>query len=394
MSQVDSGTMKLVDEKKALADASNLRKQRKNFSGFEDSQKAIDELKAQLSTLKKGLENPEAKALSDKYLSIQKELDAIKAEQDGVYKKIKALRDERSKAHAEQQKAWTHLREVKDTYYKSRKAWKAYEDELYRARAERQKAYREQMERERRKKIADKKLEEASNPAFTDEILTAEGLIRHLDPSYDLAAHGLGSPKQDSSAAFRAEVGRTVDDSGIKGVQVLKKKEDRGDDYFVGTGGKKGKKGKKANGVNAAADKFNLALGVIEDFSKLKVDPPMAQADVPSVINKLVEKLKNWKENQQAETEKVCCIITFFSARRCKILIFSLCRTSRRPRKKLNALRKRIPRPAPTVPPMLPRRPKPLPRRMALSLKSLRTSRRPLLKTPIKSPILRTIYDT
>lgn len=390
MSQVDSGTMKLVDEKKALADASNLRKQRKNFSGFEDSQKAIDEMKAQLSTLKKGLENPEAKALSDKYLSIQKELDAIKAEQDEVFKNIKSLRDERSKAHAEQQKAWTRLREIKDTYYKSRKAWKAYEDELYRARAERQKAYREQMERERRKKVADKKLEEASSPAFTDEILTAEGLIRHLDPTYDLAAHGLGSAKQDSSATFRAEVGRTVDGSGLKGV-ALKKKEDREDDYFVGTGGKKGKKGKKANGAAAQPDKFNLALGVIEDFSRLKVDPPMAQADVPSVIEKLVEKLKYWKENQQAETEKVCCIIAFFSGRGCKVLTSSFCRTSRRRKRRSSVSRKKILRLPPMVPPILLRQ-NPLPRRMAL-LKPLRSSRRPLLRTLSKSPNLRTIYD-
>jgi hypothetical protein len=34
--------------------------------------------------LRKTLDNPEAKALSDKYSEIQKELDAIKAEQDGV----------------------------------------------------------------------------------------------------------------------------------------------------------------------------------------------------------------------------------------------------------------------------------------------------------------------
>ncbi|KAL1960827.1 hypothetical protein VTO42DRAFT_5810 [Malbranchea cinnamomea] len=305
--QVDSGTMKLVDEKKALTEISNLRKQRKNFSGFEESQKTIDDLKAQLSTLKKGLDNPEAKALNDKYLSIQKELDDIKAEQDAVFKNIKALRDERSKVQAEQQKAWANVKEIKDTYYKARKAYKAYEDEMYRIRAERQKAYREQQERERKKRIADKKLEEASRPAFTDEILTAEGLIRHFDPTYDLAALGLGNSKQQSSSTFRAEVGRTVDASDIKGVKIVKK-EDRDDDYFIGTGGKKGKKNKKgANGPNAGAaqpEKFNLSFGVIEDLSRLKVDPPMSQADVPAVIEKLVEKLKYWKENQQAETEK------------------------------------------------------------------------------------------
>lgn len=308
--------MKLVDEKKALSNVSNLRKQRKNFSGFEDSQKTIDDLKTQLTTLKKGLDNPEAKALSDKYLTIQKELDEIKAEQDSVFKNIKSLRDERTKAHSEQQKAWTNMRSVKDTYYKNRKAWKAHEDEIYRARNERYKAQRDEMEREKKKKIADKKLEEASLPAFTEEIFTAEGLIRYFDPTYDLAAHGLGNSKLESSAEFRAGVGRKVEASDIKGVKVMKK-EDREDDYFAGTGGKKGRKGKsgkKSNGANAASgqpDKFNLSVGVIEELSRVKIEPPMSQADVPALVEKLVEKLKQWKESQKTETEKVCRLLRF-----------------------------------------------------------------------------------
>jgi hypothetical protein len=43
----------------------------------------------------------------------------------------------------------------------------------------------------KRKKIADKKLEEASQLAYADEILTAQGLIRHFDP-LALAAHTPG----------------------------------------------------------------------------------------------------------------------------------------------------------------------------------------------------------
>ncbi|OJI96916.1 hypothetical protein ASPVEDRAFT_118678 [Aspergillus versicolor CBS 583.65] len=302
--QVDSGTLRLVDEKKILADISSMRKQRKNFASLDDAQKVINDLKAQIATLKKTLDNPEAKALSDKYTEIQKELDAIKAEQDGVFKNLNALRDERTKLHSEQQTKWAAIREVKDNYYKARKAYKEYEDEAWKIRREKQKAQREAFDREKKRKVADKKLEEASRLAYTDEILVAQGLIRHFNPSYDFAPLGL-TEKKEESPAFRAEVGRKVDDSGIKGMKVLKKDED---EYFVGTGGKKGKKGKKgsANGTPAAATptetKFNMNVGIIEDFAKVKIDPPMNQSDVPAVVEKLAAKITEWKKDQASKT--------------------------------------------------------------------------------------------
>ncbi|KAJ5917321.1 hypothetical protein N7466_010875 [Penicillium verhagenii] len=299
--QVDSGTLRLVDERKALTDISQLRKQRKGFAGLEDAQKGINDLKAQISELRKTMDNPEAKALGDKYGEIQKELDAIKAEQDGVYKNLNALRDERTKLRNDQQKKFAAIREIKDNYFKARRAYKDYEDEAYRARRERQKAERDAFEREKRKKVADKKLEEASNPAYVDEILTAQGLIRHFSPSYDFAALGL-SDKKDEGSNFRAGVGRTVEDSAIKGMKVVRKDDE--EDYFVGSGGKKGKKGGKKGAAGPEATKFNMNVGIIEDFSKVKIDPPMNQSDVPAAIEKLAAKITEWKSTQASKTEE------------------------------------------------------------------------------------------
>lgn len=307
--QVDSGSMRLVDEKKALADISSMRKQRKNFAGLDEAQKVITDLKAQIASLKKSMDSPESRALSDKYSAIQKELDEIKAQQDGVFKNLNALRDERTKLHGEQQQKYTAIREIKDTYHKARKAYKVYEDEAWKIRRERQKAERDAFEREKKKKIADKKLEEASMLAYTDEILTAQGLIRHFNPSYDFASLGLVN-KKDQGSNYRADVGRTVDDSNMKGMRMVKK-EDRGDDYFVGTGGKKGKKGKK--GSNTASpvpgtpteSKINLSAGIIEDFAKVKIDPPMNQTDVAGIVEKLAGKITEWKKDQASKTEEV-----------------------------------------------------------------------------------------
>ncbi|CAG8166553.1 unnamed protein product [Penicillium nalgiovense] len=300
--EVDSGTLRLVDERKALTEVSNLRKQRKSFAGLDEAQKGINDIKTQISELRKTLDNPEAKALSDKYGEIQKELDAIKAEQDGVFKNLNALRDERTKLRNEQQEKYTAIRTIKDTYFKARRAYKEYEDEAWRVRRERQKAEQEAFAREKRKKIADKKLEEASQLAYADEILTAQGLIRHFDPAYDFSSLGLDE-KKDQGSNFRAGVGRTVEAAEIKGMKVVRKDDE--EDYFVGSGGKKGKKGgKKGGAANVESTKFNMNVGIIEDFAKVKIDPPMNQSDVPASVEKLAAKITEWKKNQASKTEE------------------------------------------------------------------------------------------
>lgn len=296
--------MKLVDEKKALAEVSNLRKQRKGFAGFEEAQRGIDDVKAQIAELRKGMDNPEAKALSERFNAIAKELDDIKAEQDEAYKGISALRDERTKLYAEQQEKYTAMRDIKDQFHKARLAYRDYEQEQWRQRQERQKAERDAYQKEKRRKIADKKLEEASEPAYMDEILIAEGLIRYFDPSVLGATKVLRGP-----SAFAAEAQRIVDSSDIKGTRVSKK-EDREDNYFMGTGGKKGKKGKRGNAESPAPStptegKFNLSIGVIEELAKVNVEPPMNQSDVPSVLEKLKVKLEHWKADQDKKTKEV-----------------------------------------------------------------------------------------
>ncbi|KAI5294656.1 Para-hydroxybenzoate--polyprenyltransferase, mitochondrial precursor (PHB:polyprenyltransferase) [Ascosphaera acerosa] len=316
---VEAGTMKLVDERKTLAEISTLRKQRKTFAGFDDAQKQIDDLRAQAAALKKQLDNPEARALSDKYAAIQKELDGLKAESDAAYKSLHALREQRSKTHAELDAAFKRVRAVRNDYYHARQAWKAYRAEAQRLQRERYQAERQARERAHRKAVADKKLEEAAQPAFTDELLTAEGLIRFFDPSYDMASLGLteGKTLGKADSTLRAQVGRTVDAAPLQGMKVLKREED---DYFVGAAssgkGKKGKKGRKAAAETApaaestttpaattAAGAFNLSVGVIEELGRVKVDPPMSQEDVPAVVAKLAEKVKDWKARQAAQTE-------------------------------------------------------------------------------------------
>ncbi|KAL8942933.1 MAG: hypothetical protein Q9211_001183 [Gyalolechia sp. 1 TL-2023] len=302
--QVDTGTMKLVDEKKALAEISSMRKQRKGFAGFDEAQKGIDDVKAQISELRKSLDNPEATALSQKFDKITQELAGIKSDQDQAYKNLNSLRDERNKLHADQQEKYSAVKDIKDKYYRANRAHRDYEREQARIRQERYKAEMEAKQKERRKEAARQKLEEASQPAYLDEILTAEGLIRYFDPSTSEAEKTLRGP-----SGFAAEAQRTVEAADFKGTKVLKKDE-REDNYFLGTGGKKGKKAKKGGAGGSPAPgtptegKFNLSIGIIEELAKVNIEPPMNQSDVATVVEKLKAKRDNWKSEQDKKTKE------------------------------------------------------------------------------------------
>ncbi|ESZ91120.1 hypothetical protein SBOR_8484 [Sclerotinia borealis F-4128] len=303
--QVESGQMKIVDEKKALEDISKLRKHRKSFAGIDDTEKSIEELKAKRKALQDKLDDPESKALSEKYSKIQAELDVLKAEQDDAFKNFSTLKAEKDKVQAEQQEKWLALRKIKDEHYQAVRAANQF-DFIQRQKArERQKAEYEKQQNDRKKERAQKMLEEASDPAFLDELRNAESVLRYLDPNFTTIKAPLQAP-----SGLEASAGRTVDDSGLKGTRVMKK-ETLEEDYFKGTGGKKGKKGNKraaASGSPAstppASTKYSCPPAVMEDLAKMGIDPPFSAADVPAVTEKVRSKLNHWKEEQVAQTKR------------------------------------------------------------------------------------------
>ncbi|KAK5124468.1 hypothetical protein LTR85_001685 [Meristemomyces frigidus] len=299
--QVDTGTMRIVDEKKALADISQLNRQKKGFAGFDEAEKGIQDVKAQIAELRKSMDDPESKALSDRYTEITTELDQIKAEQDDAFKSLNSLRDERTKAHEDQQKKYSAVKEIKDKYFQSRRAAVEYEREARRIREEKRKVENDAYHRGRRQEAAKAKLEDASAPAYQDEIRTANNLLAYFDPS-SVAKKEVSGPGK-----FAATANRTVDSSSIKGTALPKKGDDE-EVYFMGGGGKKkGRKGgNKANGTASPAPaegKFNLDIGTIDSLGRLNVDPPMSQNDVPAVVEKLKGKLAHWKEDQDRQTK-------------------------------------------------------------------------------------------
>ncbi|KAL1860402.1 hypothetical protein VTK73DRAFT_7357 [Phialemonium thermophilum] len=298
--QVNGGMMKLVDEKKALAEISNLRKTRKNFSQFDDAQKQIDELRAKIKAIKDSMEDPEAKALSEQYAKIQAELDAIKAEQDEVYKNLSSLRDEKSKLQAEQQEKYLAIRKLNDEYYSQKRAFDQWEREQRQRARERKQAERERIQKERNMERAQRMLAEASDPAYLEELRRANSLLHFFDPSHPTDSSS--KTPLIASKGLTAQPQRKVDDSGIQGTRLLRK-EEREEEYLPAV--KKGKKGGKKSGHAESSPKFfNCPPSVIEDCAFVGVDPPMSAADVPAVIEKIKARIEHWKADQPEQTRK------------------------------------------------------------------------------------------
>jgi uncharacterized coiled-coil DUF342 family protein len=80
--KVDGAQLKIVEERKALAEISALNKQRRSFGEFEEKQKAIDQDKEKLNKLRDERKDPEVMELSQKYDEINEQLNSIKEEQD------------------------------------------------------------------------------------------------------------------------------------------------------------------------------------------------------------------------------------------------------------------------------------------------------------------------
>ncbi|KAK6331364.1 hypothetical protein TWF730_004446 [Orbilia blumenaviensis] len=293
--QVEGGNLKLVDERRTLDQISNLRKLKKNFAGFDEDQAAIDKLKTSLTEIRSQLDDPEAKALSDRFTEITKELDSIKAEQDGVFQNLNSLRDERTKLQKEQQEKFGEIKALKDAYYGAKSAYRDYEQEAWKIRKEKQKAEREAYEKKKKMEVANQLLEDASFKAFTSEIHTCENLIAYFDPESV-------TKKEDGPVSqFKASIGRTITEEP-KGMKVLKKEEE---DYFIGGSKKKGgKKNKTASAETPAPAKFSLSIGILEELSKVELSPPTGPEEVPSVVEKLKAKLQHYKENQERVTKE------------------------------------------------------------------------------------------
>ncbi|KAL0950022.1 hypothetical protein HGRIS_010030 [Hohenbuehelia grisea] len=306
--QIESGNMKLADEKRALSDISQCKRSRRIVEGFQAEQEAIDAERAKVDELKKQLDDPEAKAVAERYDTIRDELDKIKKESEEAYGNRQKLFDERDDIQAQLTVLYNEKRESARVYKEANDRFysKLHEDRA--RRAERAKAQRAAEEAQKKQEIAERLRDEATAPAYQAQIEDCQTLIDSF------------SGKSTSNVAFksvplavRGEVAgvakhelRQVEDKPLDGLVVRKKKGEDEDAYFVGGKGKKGKKGgAKANGSADSApsnDRLNVPLPTLSALLSLSIPPPASSADVPRVIEDLKTKKAWFEANQERVT--------------------------------------------------------------------------------------------
>ncbi|KAJ7498916.1 hypothetical protein FB451DRAFT_1427452, partial [Mycena latifolia] len=303
--QVESGTMKLVDEKRALQEISAQKRNRRTVESFQAEQETIDKDRSAADELRKQLADPVAQAASDRYEEIKKELDELKKEGDEAYAGRSKLFEERDNIQAELTTLYNEKRESSQRFRDSNDRYWAKVNEDRARRAERLRAQRAAEELQKKQERAERILEEAEQPAFQAQIEDCQTLIDYFSgKSSGTVTFKSASLMEKADVAGVPKLDIRKVEAAPDGVVVRKKKGEDEDAYFVGSKGKgKGKKApaKAAESPDAAptATQLNVPLPTLSALLTLSIPPPASNTDVPRVVQDLKTK-KEWFEANQA----------------------------------------------------------------------------------------------
>ncbi|WWC65683.1 uncharacterized protein I303_108304 [Kwoniella dejecticola CBS 10117] len=317
---IESGSLKLVDEKKALAEITTLRRSRKVLETTGSVDDAIAADKARIDELKKQLDDPEAKKVSERFDELKKEMDGLRAEGDKAYEERGKLFDERN----------SYSKEMDDLYEKKRQSAQAHReanDKYYakvqadrQARQERFKAEKAKEDAAKRNEEITRLREEAKAPAFTSEIDDCGVLIGWFKGKYgsgEVPSTHAGSNTSSEKVlegVKQLEIRKVDSEDAFKGMTLKKKDDDEELGGFFGGGkGKKNKKGgnKKSGTATPASEgtstpssgAVNLPMSLLSALLSLGIPPPSGQNDVARTVEDLETKKAWFEANSAAKTK-------------------------------------------------------------------------------------------
>jgi len=312
--QVESGNLKLGDEKRALAEISQLKRNRRIVEGFQAEQESIEADRAKADELKKQLDDPEAKAASERYDALKTELDELKKEGDELAANRNKLFDERNKLSAELDVLYNRKRESAQRFRDANDKHFVKVTEERARRVERARAQRAAEEEAKKKELAEQIREEAEVPAFQAQIEDCQTLVDYFSGKTSAPTLSSEKDKADLVGVPKLEL-RQVDAGPGDGLVARKKKGDDDDNYFVAAS-RKGQKAQRSKAKPAPAESNNanasdasgsqgqlhLPLATLSALLSFSIAPPTSSADVPRVIEDLNAKKAWFLENQARVT--------------------------------------------------------------------------------------------
>ncbi|KAJ2905956.1 multicopy suppressor of BFA (Brefeldin A), partial [Coemansia aciculifera] len=244
--QIESGSLKIVEERRLSSEISALRRARKLVEQANKLQKAIDAEVAELSEIDAQLADTNAQALGEEYERLQGELDTLKTSQDQGQQQRSSLFNERAEVLKLLDQVWEKKRALQDEHRRQNNEYYQWQQEERKRRIVEEKQQRIQEQRERRLAIAQEQREEAEMPAFADEISGCDSLIIYLSGILPSAAGAYAKSESGnrSPPSFAASNGARDADASthVPAGMVAVKTSTVEESYFAGTGAAKSKK--------------------------------------------------------------------------------------------------------------------------------------------------------
>ena len=309
---MDSGKLKLGDEKRALQEISSTRRIRRTVEGFQAEQAAIDYDKEEEEQLRAKLDDPEAKAIADRYEKLQAEYDDLKRESDEAHAGRNKLFDERNALQQEIDALWSLKKESHQKYRDANDRYWARHKEEQARRAERMRQQRAADEQQKKLDLVERLREEASSPAYQIEIQDCQTLIDAFSKGTTSEVPAVTSATERKAAGLAG-----VPELDIRKVEAptdmvaRKKKGEEEEAYFVAGKGKKSKKGSKGTGHNSPAlstpstssSQFHIPLPTLTALLSLSIPPPGSKDEIPRVVEDLKTKKAWFEANQELATK-------------------------------------------------------------------------------------------
>ncbi|KAJ2787205.1 multicopy suppressor of BFA (Brefeldin A) [Coemansia interrupta] len=307
-SQIDSGNLKIVEERRLSDEMAGLRRAKKQVEQAAALQKNIEADLAELAEIDEQIAGTNARALGEEYDRLQSELDSLRASQEEGHQKRGELFSERSRILKELDQAWEFKRRLQDDHRRINNEYYQWQQQERIRKANEEKQRRVQELREKRLAIAQEQREEAEIPAFEDEINGCDSLIIYLNSIQPSTTASPGSKSENStrpSSVASTIRGASSDLHIPAGMLALKKTNDEAD-YFAGSSSSKSKRRNerkdKKNGP--ASEILKLPLAVAERFLELEVDIPTTSASIAATIEKLEARKQYFIGNQAKVTNE------------------------------------------------------------------------------------------
>lgn len=289
---VGTGTLKLADERRHVKEMTSLRKLRKDFAEVEKQQEAIDKDKAKISELKKKMNAVGNREVQQQFEKVQKELDAISESNKSIYSKKSELFNKRNEIRKVKDGKYDQIRKLRSEFDAEFAKFKKALAEEQKKRDEEYKARESENKQAKLKEFAQQKLDEASIPAFTNEINEIHTLLAYFDPLY---------VKPQVNAVIEATKS-TIDSKPLSGRQVempddvvIIKKEQQS--FFEGSKLKKNKK------KSIKSKSFTVDSDVIISLTDLSIPLPTKTDDIPETISILKDTLAALQDKQGEQTK-------------------------------------------------------------------------------------------